>query len=178
MPIPGMGLGQRCVTPSGTLPPHAGAGAQPAGELQVDYVTQSQHQRYAPRNCSAVWVETPGGEFVATLEIAAALHRAGLVYFQEHACVQAPGPDAVTSATMRDHTKPHKTTWSGVDFMGNPVADGHYVLFIEVTESDKEPGELTSFEFDKGVPFMRDEAVADGGPLMSVKLAWTVEKKP
>jgi hypothetical protein len=179
---PGMGLGERCVTPSVSMPSMAGAAGSAAmaqgGELQVDYVTQSQMGRYAPRNCSAVWVETPDGQFVATLEVAAALHRAGLVYFQDHACAQQPGPDVVTSATHRDHVKPHSTTWSGVDFQGAPVSDGPYVLQNEVTESDKEPGELTSFMFDKGVAFARDEAVSVDGPLMSVHLSWSAGSAP
>jgi hypothetical protein len=176
-----MGLGQRCVMPSVSMPfmaGAAGAAAAQSGELKVDYVTQTQMGRYAPRNCSAVWVETPDGQFVATLEIAAALRRPGLVYFQDHTCVQQPGPDVVTSATRRDHVKPHSTTWSGVDFQGAPVSDGPYVLMIEVAESDKEPGELTSFDFQKGTPFAQDEAVSVDGPLMSVNLSWSAGSAP
>jgi hypothetical protein len=69
--------------------------------------------------------------------------------------------------------KPHTAMWSGEDFTGKPVADGKYEAFIEVTESDKEPGELTQFEFDKSAaPFTMDAPVDVDGPLLQVKLTW------
>lgn len=175
-PVAGAGLGDRCVA----LPPVPDAGAPGAptdGMLQLDYQTQSLMGRYAPKNCTAVWIETADGAYVTTLEVTAGLRRPGLVYFQDHVCTQKLGPDAITSATRTDHVKPHTAMWKGDDFMGNPVADGMYKLFIEVTESDKEPGELTTFDFTKGpMAFMTDEPVDVEGPLLSVKLAWTPGK--
>jgi hypothetical protein len=170
-PVPGAGLGDRCVA----LPPvpDAGAGAPTAGTLMVTYQTQTLHGRYAPRNCTAAWVETGDGAYVATLELTAGLRRPGLVYFQDHACTEKLGPDVITSATRTDHTKPHMAMWSGQDFAAKPVADGPYKLFIEVTESDKEPGVLSEFDFVKGAaPFDMDAPVDVDGPLVSVKLAW------
>src|SRR3954463_1465795 len=116
-PVEGAGLGDRCVD----LPavPDAGATAAPtAGTLQVDYQTQSLDGRYAPKNCTAVWIETADGQYVATLELTAGLRRPGLVYFQDHACTEKLGPDALTSATRTDHVKPHVAMWSGEDFAG------------------------------------------------------------
>jgi hypothetical protein len=172
-PMVGVGLGNRCVVPG--HPADAGAGPpSTAGTLQVDYTTQTQHGRYAPKNCTATWVETAAGDYVATLEIGAALRRPGLVYWQDHACTDKPGPDVVTSATLPDHTKPHKAMWSGVDFAGNPMPDGAYELFIEVTESDKEPGDFAAFELQKGpMAFSVDEPVAFDGPLQQVTVAWS-----
>ena len=172
-PVPGAGLGDRCVE----LPAvsDAGAAAAPsAGALAVVYQTQSLNGRYAPKNCTAVWIETGDGAYVATLELSAGLRRPGLVYFQDHACTEKLGPDAITSATRIDHVKPHMATWSGEDFAGNLVADGPYKLFIEVTESDKEPGELSEFDFTKGAAAFDIDAPVDvEGPLLSVKLTWT-----
>ena len=174
-PVPGSGLGDRCVE----LPalPDAGAAAAPtSGTLMVSYQTQTVHGRYAPRNCTAAWIETTDGLYVATLEITAGLRRPGLVYFQDHACTEKLGPDAMTSATRTDHVKAHMAMWSGEDFESKPVADGPYKLFIEVTESDKEPGELTEFDFTKSAaPFDMDAPVDVDGPLLSVKLTWLPE---
>ena len=56
-----------------------------------------------------------------------------------------------------------------------PVADGQYKLLIEVTESDKEPGELSEFMFDKGpTPYVIEAPVDFEGPLAQVTLTWTV----
>jgi hypothetical protein len=159
------GLGNRCAA-------LAAAGGT-AGKLTVQYRTQSLAGRYAPKNCSAVWIETADGRYVATLELSAALRRPGLVYFQDHACVEKLGPDVMTSATKPDHNKAHMALWNGVDFEGKPAADGGYKLFIEVTESDKEPGELSSFDFQKGaMGFATEAPVAPEGPLQQVTLTW------
>ncbi len=170
-PTPGAGLGDRC----NPLPAADPAVASTKGKLELEYATQSLDGRYAPHNCTAVWIETPGGAYVATIELGAALHKAGLVYFQDHACTERLGPDVVTSATLVDHVKPHMATWQGLDFEEKPVPDGPYKLLIEVTESDKEPGELSEFMFDKGpLPFEMELPVDFEGPLAQVTLKWTV----
>ena len=171
VPMASAGLGERCTS----LPPPAMGSVTTMGTLELKYTTQSLGGRYAPRNCTAAWIETAAGQYVATIEVGAGLRRMGLVYFQDHACTERLGPDAVTTATLSDHKKPHMATWSGRDFEDKPVPDGPYQLFIEVTESDKEPGELSEFAFDKGpTPFAIDEAVDFEGPLLSVHLGWTV----
>ena len=114
-PIPGGGSATLLVA----LPPAPAAGAPgapTAGTLTVEYDTQSLLGRYEPRNCTAVWIETAQDQYVATLEIRAGLRRPGLVYWQDHACTDKPGPDVMTSATLADHSRPHMTSWSGVDF--------------------------------------------------------------
>jgi len=166
MPPASAGLGNRCVS-------LGAAGASTAGVLRVEYRTQSLAGRYKPKNCSAVWIETADGRYVATLELGAGLRRPGLVYFQDHACVEKLGPDVMTSATKPDHTRPHAVMWSGVDFEGRPAADGAYKLLIEVTESDKEPGELSAFDFQKGpMAFSSEAPVAVDGPLLQVTISW------
>jgi hypothetical protein len=167
MPQPGAGLGNRCVVPGNRA--DAGSGN---GMLHLDYTTQTLHGRYAPKNCTAVWIETTDGQYVATIEIDAALRRPGLVYWEDHTCIEKPGPDVVTSATLPDHSKPHAAMWSGVDFAGNPMPNGPYKLFIEVTESDKEPGDIGVFDFVKGKASTNEPPVAADGPLMQVTLTW------
>jgi hypothetical protein len=167
--LPGMGLGMRCVS----LNPGAKAEdipkVKPAGSLKVTYKTLSLEGLYAPRNCTAVWIETVDGKYVATLEIRAGLREYALVYWQEHACTEESGPDVYTTATIRDHDDVHdKVSWSGVDFEGFPVPDGP---FIEVTETDIEPGEYEEFDFVKGPASSVDAPVA-GIALDSVKIEW------
>lgn len=168
-PTPGAGLGDRCV-PLGNAPD---ASAATTGMLTLRYRTRSLDGRYAPKNCTATWIETADGRYVATLEVTAALRRPGLVYWQDHACPEKLGPDVVTSATLPDHEQEHLAAWNGFDLDGQLVPDGSYVLFVEVTESDKEPGELSSFEFVKGpMGSSGAQAVDAEGPLLELWLEW------
>jgi hypothetical protein len=195
-----MSLGNRCVSPApgSAGAPVAGTGggggsggsggaaspmmmampdAGSIGTLAVTYRTQTLRGRFAPKNCSAVWIETLDGRYVATIEVSAALRRPGLVYYQDHVCTAKLGPDVTTSATKANHEKPHMAEWTGVDFEKRPMPDGPYRLFIEVTETDKEPGELSTFDFEKGpAPFAIDAPVAFDGPLQQVSLSWELEK--
>jgi hypothetical protein len=53
------------------------------------------------------------------------------------------------------------------------VADGDYKLVIEVTESDKEPGEITTFDFQKGpMPYEQELAVPFEAPIERASLTW------
>lgn len=166
-PNPAAGLGARCAplaaVPQG-VPAHKGT-------LTVTYTTQTQDGRYAPKNCSAAWIETLEGAYVATIELRAALRRPGLVFWQDRACTQKLGPDVVSSATLKDHQKPHELSWTGVDFDGKPIPDGMYNLFIEVTETDKQPGELYMFGFDKAGEAYNREVGVDGY-LVTLSLDW------
>jgi hypothetical protein len=174
MPAPEVGLGNRCAPLPGPAVPDASVGTE--GELTLELQTQTRMGRYAPKNCSAIWIETLDGAYVATLKLTAALRRPGLVYWQDHACTEKLGPDAMTSATLKDHSRPQMAIWSGRDFDGNPVPDGMYKLYVEVTESDKEPGELEVFDLMKGpVPFSIEAPVAAEGFLVSLVLTWEPE---
>jgi len=165
----GMGLGDRCVS----FATGVDAGIATAGTLRVEYSTRTADGRYAPKNCTAAWIETADGLYVATIEIGAALRRPGLLYWQDHACTEKPGPDVISSATLPDHTKPHKPVWKGLDLDKLPVPDGNYRLFIEVTESDKEPGEYATFDFVKSPLAFRGEVpVPAEGLLDRVSIAW------
>jgi len=174
-PTEGAGLGNRCVSlPFGGTPDAGPLGAE--GTLTLSYMTRSYDGRYAPKNCTAVWIETADGAYVATLELTAALRRPGLVFWQDGACTEKLGPDAVTSATLRNHDKLHEVTWTGRDFEGKSVPDGQYVLHIEITESDKEPGELNSFDITKGpMPYTMELPVALEGPLAQGTVTWTAQ---
>lgn len=166
----------RCVS----LPPVPGAVdggvVGTAGELTVTYTTQTYEGFYAPKNCSATWIETMDGKYVATIEVMATLRRPGLVYWQERACTEELGPDATTSATLKNHDKVHEITWTGVDFEGKGVPDGKYKLFIELTETDKEPGELNVVEIEKGpMPYTIPLPVPLAGALKEGSATWTVQ---
>jgi hypothetical protein len=170
-PQPGAGLGNRCVS----LPALDPAAPATRGTLTLDYKTASLMGRYRPRNCTAVWIENPAGQYVATIEIGAALRRPALLFWQDHACTEKPGPDVVTTPTLKDHATPHQAVWNGLDFEGKPVPDGPYKLFIEVTESE-DPGEFGMFDFMKSAePYTDQELGVDvEGPIEQAKISWAL----
>jgi len=168
-PDPTIVYSNRCVSPS---PPAGGTPSVTTGELAIVFTTQSIDERYAPKNCTAAWIETMDDQFVATIEISAQLRRPGLVYWQEQACTEKLGPDVVSSATKLVHGD-HDATWTGVDLNGTAMPDGDYRLYIEVTETDKSPGELDVFTFTKGpTAFPLTTAPSIGG-LSAVTGGWT-----
>jgi len=167
-PDPSIVYSNRCQSPM------IAAGPATNGTLDVSYTTQTIMGRYAPKNVSAVWIETIDEQFVANLAIKADLRRPGLVYWQERGCTEQDGPDAVTSETLTEHITHDNVSWSGVDLNGVPVPDGDYQLLIEVTEDDKEPGDFSTFRFTKGpMAFDRDETPTID-LLQAVHLTWTV----
>lgn len=179
---PGASLGDRCPSDA---PPDNGASADddagtmgPAatlGVLDVSYTTHSVDGLYAPKNATAVWIEDASGEYVATIELLAILRRPDLLFFQERGCEQVLGPDVMTGATLREHSL-HELQWNAVDTNEQPVPDGRYSLWIEVTETDVEPGLVESFEFDKGpMPYSMVLPVSFEGALSEAAITWTPE---
>lgn len=164
-------LGDRC-TPATDVGDHAGV-AQSSGTLRVEYRTQPTGGDYAPKNCSAVWVEDATGRYIATLDLRARLRRPSLAYFRERACAAQLGPDVMTSATTLDHSELHMATWSGRNFSQRVVPDGVYKLYIESTETDRAPGQFEVFDIQKGAqPYAMRLLVSEDGPVSEVRLSW------
>lgn len=163
-----------------SLPPGPGAidggAVGTSGTLTIEYMTKTYDGLYAPRNVTAVWIETTNEQYVATLELQAAVRRKDLVYFQDHTCVDQLGPDAIVSATLRSHDKMHVLSWTGLDFEGKGVPDGDYQLFIEMTETDLEPGQLNVFGIIKGPSsYTMPLQVPLEAPLTQVTATWAVQ---
>jgi hypothetical protein len=175
--VPMVVRSNRCVS----LPPVPGAVdggvVGTAGALTIAYTTQTVDAFFAPKNCSAVWIETMTGAYVATIEVRCALRRPGLVYWQERGCTDPDGlgPDVTTSATLKTHETTHEIEWTGLDFEGKGVPDGMYKLHIEITETDKEPGELNVVDIVKGPsPYTEPLPVPLDGYLKEGSVTWTV----
>lgn len=149
------------------------AGMPTEGALAVEFETRSMEGRFAPKNCTAAWIETTAGDYVATIELKVAIRQEGLYYYQDRGCPEKVGPDVVTGATLTRHGK-HSATWKGFDLDGKPVPDGTYQLYIEVTESDREPtSEFVRVDFEKGPQKSGGPIVVDAeGPLAGLSVTW------
>ncbi|MDD9933651.1 MAG: hypothetical protein OXT09_08615 [Myxococcales bacterium] len=154
--------------------PPGDAGMATTGTLTLEYTTRSVDGRYAPQNGTAAWIETVDERYVATIELAAELRMPQ--QWLEHACSDRLGPDVVTMATLPNHETPHMAIWRGFDLDERLVEDGAYVLFIEVTESDREPSQRTGWQFQKGPrPYSLPLPAGREGALESVSIDWRPE---
>lgn len=169
-----MALGDRCKAPFATGPDAGVVGTE--GQLQLSYQTFTYEGRYTPRNCTAAWIETEAGDYVATIEQRCAIRTdEGLVFFVDRTCLEEQGPDVRSSATLRNHMTMHEAEWNGLDLNGNPVPDGNYNVLIEVTEED-DNSFLSTFPFVKGPEaFSVQPGINAGDPLLTVSLSWSVQ---
>jgi hypothetical protein len=125
--------------------------SQTDGQLDVSITTSSAGGVFTPRNIVAVWVEDESGNFVKTLLAYAQSQKTHLNTWQ--ASTKAAGSeynivDAISGPTKSNHTK-RNCSWNATDVDGNIVADGTYVLWMELTDKNS-TGNFSSFNFIKG----------------------------
>lgn len=141
------------------------------GTLIVDYTTAALQPtlKWAPTNIGAVWIETASGVYVKTIERWAAIRGESLYSWANHACVSSwPELDAVTRATLPNHSQSHHSVWSGKDFKGTVAPDGTYHLLLDFAEN--EGGDtIVMYEFEKG-PTGQMTQEPDSPPFMGLKL--------
>ena len=111
---------------------------------------------FEPRNIVAIWIEGEGARPIKVLAVYAGLMRVRLTAFNAHVpnffgTGFGDGPvmraDVITRATRRDHSQPILLTWDLSDVDGRPVPNGHYTIFIEVTDRNDRTA-LTQLAFD------------------------------
>jgi hypothetical protein len=121
------------------------------GTLTVSTTTSSTGGNYAPKHIVAIWVETESGDFVKTL-LAYAEKRITHLNTWEASTTKAGSTfnrvDAISGATQSAHGK-KSCTWNGTNVSGTLVADGNYVLWMELTDKNA-TGNFSSFTFAKG----------------------------
>jgi hypothetical protein len=139
------------------LPPNCSMGLQGApgtpGKLTVTFTTKVTGGLYSPRNCGAVWIEDPFRFYIRTLELWTAERHMSIVQWNASVCktdMTYQKPDVTTSATLPG-PKMHTSTWDMKDYRGNVVADGDYVLWMQVAENEIFPeGPFIQIPFTKG----------------------------
>jgi hypothetical protein len=126
--------------------------AQPTeGILTVSTTTSTTGGNYAPKHIVAIWVETESGDFVKTL-LAYAEKRITHLNTWEASTTKAGSAfnkvDAISGATQSTHGK-KSCTWNVTNVSGTLMADGNYVLWMELTDKNA-TGNFSSFTFTKG----------------------------
>jgi hypothetical protein len=139
----------------------------PPTQLTFDVLTRSLDGWYAPRNIGAIWIESASGTWIKTLAVWALIRERYLTRFR--AASKGNRVDAVTSATLNQHTT-HHVTWDLADVNGSPVPDGEYRVVIELTDQDS-TGDSTVIPFTKG-PAPLELTPADVAHFVNMSLSY------
>jgi hypothetical protein len=145
---------------AGGEPPGSGDGASASepetGEmnsetcgLEVTVTTAPHGGRYTPRNVGAIWVADATGAYVKSLDVWGDRRLSHVEAW--NAATRAAGVpgdrvDAVTGATQATH-RAHLVSWDCTNHLGEPVPDGSYRVYFEVTEANAAgPNHFETFE--------------------------------
>jgi len=114
--------------------------------LAVTASTSTAGGNYSPRNIVAVWVENSSGQFVKSLAVYAAKEKSYLTHWKSSSTSNTT--DAATGATRSSYSA-ISVTWDGTDTSDTEVADGTYIVCMELTDKNG-TGNYSTFNFTKG----------------------------
>jgi hypothetical protein len=144
--------------------------AQTAGTLSVSTNTsQTSTPDYAPYHVIAIWIEDASGKFVTSLLVMGKTRKMYLVGWNN-----ASGENTLTATTGATQNK-HVTrtcSWNGKDANSVLVADGNYVLKMELTDNSNFENNNASFPFVKGSNKQTQSALSQNG-FSAVSIDWT-----
>jgi hypothetical protein len=109
----------------------------------------------------AIWIADASGQFIKSLEVWGNRLLEHVTAWNDATASAGAAEnkvDAITSATLTAH-RTHDVSWNCLDFDGQPVPDGSYRVYFEVTEANGSgPNHFESF--DKGPSPITVEATA------------------
>ena len=119
------------------------APANSTGTLTVS-TTSSAGGSYSPKNIVAIWIKTNTGVFVKTLLVYAAFRKADLTNWSSNTAKNTT--NAITGATQSSHAA-RSCIWNATDLSGALVANGNYIVCMEISDGSRKYYEYT---FTKG----------------------------
>jgi len=126
----------------------AAGSANSTGTLTVSVLTVAPGGGYSPKNVVAIWIETNAGVFVKSLLVYANARKNDLTtwYSNSGGNVANATVGAITGATQSSNTT-RTCTWDGTNVSGVVVADGTYLVCMNIADGKTAFG---SFAFTKG----------------------------
>ncbi len=106
------------------------------GTLELTITTTANGGQYAPLNCAVVWIESPGGTVVKTIDRKCGVRSQHLVAWTAKSGGSGADTDAVTGASRVNHQTPLSITWDLKDRLDAIVADGMYTIRMETTDAN------------------------------------------
>jgi hypothetical protein len=137
---------------SGTTPGETTTTTDPGNEigapLTISLQTITFDGNYAPKHVGAIWIETPDGTYVRTLEYWAKTRKRYLYQWLAASENDDTVADAMSGATKKSHGT-HEVVWDRKDADGQAMGAGEYLLRAEFTEKNGE-GVTLSAPFSLG----------------------------
>lgn len=140
--------------------------ANTSGVLSVSVLTSTVGGGYAPKNVVALWVKSNTGVFVKSLLVYAAARKSDLTSWKSSSVGNTT--DATTGATQNSNAT-RTCTWNGTNVSGTVVANGAYILCMEINDGNRKYYEYT---FEKGASAVSLTPVNVTG-FSNISIKWT-----
>jgi uncharacterized protein (TIGR03382 family) len=143
-----------------------------ADNLSVTTTTTPNGGQYAPRHVTAIWIEDANGNFVKTIGRWAGVRISHLVAW---IAKSGQDSDAVSGATIADHTNPLTVNWDLKNRAGTVVPDGTYTIRMELADDNTtQPAQnhQGTFTFVKGATGSMQTNLSNGG-FVSTSITFT-----
>jgi len=134
-----------------------------ADNLSITVTTTPNGGPYAPKHVTAIWIEDANGTFVKTIGRWAGARISHLVAWIAKSGQDA---DAVSGATIANHTNPLMVTWDLKNRAGTIVPDGTYTIRMELADSNSTlatQNHQGTFTFVKGATGSVQSNLSNGG---------------
>jgi MYXO-CTERM domain-containing protein len=134
-----------------------------ADSLSITVTTTPNGGPYAPNHVTAIWIEDANGTFVKTIGRWAGVRISHLVAWIAKSGQDA---DAVSGATIANHTAPLTVTWDLKNRAGTIVPDGTYTIRMELADSNSTlpaQNHEGTFTFVKGPTGSVQTGLTNGG---------------
>jgi len=122
--------------------------ANTSGTLTVTTTTVTFNGDHAPKHYLAIWITNSTGTYVKTLMAYYGNSHVSDLTNWVASNTSKDKTDATTGATLSSHTT-RTATWNGTNVSKTVVADGNYIVKLEMTENES-TGKFTSYTFTKG----------------------------
>lgn len=100
-------------------------------ELEITVTTHSYEGKHAPINAAAIWILTPDDNYVSTMHIWSEDYGLELKNYIWY----TTGLNNGIEDTLRaNHDEPLVVKWDLIDYYGNLILDGDYVVWAELSE--------------------------------------------
>ena len=144
------------------------ATANTSGTLTVSTTTVTFNGDHAPKHYLAIWITNSTGTYVKTLmAYYGGSHVSDLTNWVASNSSKDK-TDATTGATLSSHAT-RTATWNGTNVAKTVVADGNYIVKLEMTENEG-TGKLATYTFAKGTePVTLTPANVSGFSNISIK---------
>ena len=104
--------------------------------LELAFTTTTVNGPYSPLNCVVVWIESPGGTIVKTIDRQCDERSQHLIAWNQKSGGPGADTDGVSGASRLNHQQPISVTWDLKDRLNGVVVDGTYTIRMELTEAN------------------------------------------